>query len=1200
MNPRSALVVALVAAGLVYRPSAPPSPSRARQGTQTAAAGGNTVVYDTRLEVENWPREKMHEFFTTRGRAKEKAERAVCRLPGNTEVSFLIATVPDPQNSHYPVMFDRFVESIRRASEDSGYTLDRFWLPWDAESGPPDADWLKREHHQDWQATKQDYPGILVFHSGTEKVLGVLLIGENPISGINKQQFVNALGVITHFKSPVRKSVAVLGPTFSGSIESLGIAMRDLSGNTGIQQYDVITGSATAADNKRHLLSFDCELNQQGAATCCGPGHPNITYYATIENDADAFDRFFKYLDPDFADGNGTQRLHEVELNRVAILAESGSGYARQLISKAEKRAAERQLKGQLSYLILDYPMEISRVRQAYEDDPELSVLSSSGAAAGGPPRQGLQIRLKDSHGAEDSIPGFSTELTPVSQEAALLNTLATISREHIEYVGIIATDILDSIFLGRMLRQHCPDVRLFIFDSDLVYSHIAQNYAFQGMMMVTSYPLFAANQGWTKSWEGQRKKRQFSSASAEGVYNAGLMLLDRFKSKDEKSKPPVEYAAPYLDDNLSSSECPRPALWLAVVGRDGLWPLTTLEVNGQEELWAMPGGKTPGDFEDKKWTAIEGKNVTSDGRPWLAGASRGWELGFWLLTLFCALFAAGVIYSNRKPDNGKTIRHGRLSMLRVGADKHRLAVRLGLSAAAGVLLIAYGSVVAVEISYLKRNAVGVPSLAFFPVTPFPMPLFSIGDYTRAAFCMLIPALVLAAAFWCWRPGKPRWMAVSGLASVAAAVLFSVAVHSHPLSLFYAYRFSHVGSGVTPVVPTVFLSAALVWYAFAHLNRIRLCRAQPAGLPSFKNDTYLRSVTQIHSNLTKALEHRWLGKWSWVAVAAFALSLLWLNPLRVGSIEWLPFEWPYTAGLCVLYGGLLFGCVRYLQTWFDLRRILRMLERHPIREAFRRLPKELSPARVWRWGGGGQTYLTLAESIDRLRGLVNNGFDRASDFDYAAQLSHLEANARILMARDAYARPVKATTIHQVHQVLTVVSTQLVRVLESSWSKGVAAEAQPQAMAAAAGSAGTPPPVQRRQALSPTERAEEFVALRFVSMIRYATLHLKNLLEFVAGALILAIVSLNSYPFEPHHAIITAISLCFFALSIVFLTAIVQMNRNTIMSYLADSKPGKLDGNLLHILSFGALPLVTVLAAQFPAVGGFLFSWVKPALETLR
>lgn len=593
MNPRSAALVALLAAGFVYQPESPAPPSRAKERLQAPATPSSTVVYDKELQTENWPREKMHEFFTTRDKTKEEAEQDICPLPVANHVDFIVATVPDPQNSHYPVMFDRFVESIRRASEDKGYVLDRFWLPWDADPGPPDTDWLKREHHEDWQKRKQDYPGILVFRAAMDKsdtpepehskIMGVLLVGENPLTGINKQQFANAVSLVRHFERPP-EMVKILGPTFSGSIHSLSTAILGACGQTArATKYHVITGSATGAKNKAAFQRLFAAYHDD--YPLCQPGQPEITYDSVIENDSVAFDKFFSYLDPDFHVVKKTNWLHhDVELNRVAILAEAGSEYASQLLEAAKDRQAAKDNQadkdkqadkhnepGDSRYLILHYPMEISRLRNAYEDDPELSVLASN--RAGELPHQALQIRLKDAHDAEDSVPSFSGELTPVSKEAALLNTISTISRQRIEYVGIIASDILDAIFLGRFLKQHCPDVRLFIFDSDLTYAHLAQNYAFQGMLMVTSYPLFDANQRWTNSWGGNRQRRQFPSATAEGAYNASLMLLNELQLGG-KDAPLLEYPLPQGSGEKFAS---RP-LWLTVVGRDGVWPVAKLD----------------------------------------------------------------------------------------------------------------------------------------------------------------------------------------------------------------------------------------------------------------------------------------------------------------------------------------------------------------------------------------------------------------------------------------------------------------------------------------------------------------------------------------------------------------------------------------------------------------------------------------------
>jgi len=273
-----------------------------------------------------------------------------------------------------------------------------------------------------------------------------------------------------------------------------------------------------------------------------------------------------------------------------------------------------------------------------------------------------------------------------------------------------------------------------------------------------------------------------------------------------------------------------------------------------------------------------------------------------------------------------------------------------------------------------------------------------------------------------------------------------------------------------------------------------------------------------------------------------------------------------------VYLALLLACARFVHIWLGLRRILRLLEQHPMQRAFKRLGnnKDLSPALVWRFGGGRRTDVTLMHSIGRLRTLVAQAplFVQPGLLGCGAEeLKKLKEAVRDIASGSSKTGP------NDPENSLTKVSNCLIQhSLHSAWwDKG-----------------------------SANRVAEEFVALRFVAVIRYGALHLKNLLEFVAGGLILAIVSFMCYPFEPHHLIMTAISTCFFVMSAVFLFAFVQLNRDTIISYLNGTKPGKIDANLWHVASIGALPLVTVLAAQFPTIGGFLFAWVKPALENLR
>jgi hypothetical protein len=131
--------------------------------------------------------------------------------------------------------------------------------------------------------------------------------------------------------------------------------------------------------------------------------------------------------------------------------------------------------------------------------------------------------------------------------------------------------------------------------------------------------------------------------------------------------------------------------------------------------------------------------------------------------------------------------------------------------------------------------------------------------------------------------------------------------------------------------------------------------------------------------------------------------------------------------------------------------------------------------------------------------------------------------------------------------------------------------------------------------------AEEFVALRFVSFIRYVGVQLRNLLSLVTVCFILCVAAVRSYPFLAHRTIGWALTLIFIVLGAPVIMAFAQMDKDAILSRLSDTEPGKLDRAFyVRVVSYGALPLITVLASQFPAIGRFLFSWVQPAIETLH
>jgi hypothetical protein len=130
---------------------------------------------------------------------------------------------------------------------------------------------------------------------------------------------------------------------------------------------------------------------------------------------------------------------------------------------------------------------------------------------------------------------------------------------------------------------------------------------------------------------------------------------------------------------------------------------------------------------------------------------------------------------------------------------------------------------------------------------------------------------------------------------------------------------------------------------------------------------------------------------------------------------------------------------------------------------------------------------------------------------------------------------------------------------------------------------------------------EEFLALLALMFMRYVFRQLRNLLGFVVSAFILSVVSLNAYPFQAHQWIDFSSIVIFGVLGTVAVIVFAQMDRDAILSRITKTNANELNKTFfLRTAQFGALPLLTILASQFPSVNHYIFSWAQPALESLH
>jgi hypothetical protein len=119
---------------------------------------------------------------------------------------------------------------------------------------------------------------------------------------------------------------------------------------------------------------------------------------------------------------------------------------------------------------------------------------------------------------------------------------------------------------------------------------------------------------------------------------------------------------------------------------------------------------------------------------------------------------------------------------------------------------------------------------------------------------------------------------------------------------------------------------------------------------------------------------------------------------------------------------------------------------------------------------------------------------------------------------------------------------------------------------------------------------------RYVRQFRY-------FLYAMTGAIALLLLALSSYPFEPHRLLLS----CSWAIvaSVVGagLWIFIELDRNTVMSHLTGTDPGKLTWNsalLVRVLAWVAIPVLGVAATTYPDIANMLYRLVEPFVRALR
>jgi hypothetical protein len=127
--------------------------------------------------------------------------------------------------------------------------------------------------------------------------------------------------------------------------------------------------------------------------------------------------------------------------------------------------------------------------------------------------------------------------------------------------------------------------------------------------------------------------------------------------------------------------------------------------------------------------------------------------------------------------------------------------------------------------------------------------------------------------------------------------------------------------------------------------------------------------------------------------------------------------------------------------------------------------------------------------------------------------------------------------------------------------------------------------------------AESFLVGRLVHFLAYVLPQLQQLIGVSVAGVVLLLLAVNSYPFPPHDVLVWLNWAVVLSLVAIAIGVFVQMNRDPILSYLNGTTPGKINWDrefVLRILTYGLIPILALLGAQFPESIRQVISYFMP------
>jgi hypothetical protein len=1217
-------------------------------------------------------------LYGNSGQPKLKSGSQPQRLPPHLQ--FMVATMPDPLHTHLNLQFDRTIEAIQQAAQDEGYTYDSSWLPWKqrAEEYSSRSDEMDEEKDT---LQRENCPGLVLFRkstqlsgaqSSTEKTsqeihnlpydegLFVFLVAEKPTTGLNRIQWDNALGWIDKNgdSSSRGQGLRILGPTFSGSVPSVVRA--------------VIDGSKKYATTFPNILLYTgtirgCSAYARLKEELSKPSLPLVRTADFQENDAIQIDRYFKYL---------TDRGHA--LTEVAILSEDETAYGG-LPDHPPDNRSQPQSTCDPGYgmdnrpLHLYYPRDISALRSAYEEQ-------SIFAASDGSNTSHLVLQpqaARSTHHDTDTVATFSGVNSALAQEAQMYGVVDSLRTHGIRFVILRSTSSLDQLFLTRFLHHSYADALIVTMGTDMLFGREVDSTEFRGVVALTSFPLLPRGQDWSAVVEKAKRHahRVFGSNSMEGSYLAARFLITDppadIRQPQFGSEPPQylhpfkaniqDYAPPFWAFETSHSADPlTPSTWVAVVGRNGYWPLAVLK-EPYKNPRPNPNNESAPDLPLISNLALvqapapSASTKLSDNRP--LSLSVAWKLvcEWAVFSMLVHAFACcrGWKYQNLsaliqfQPAPGNR----QLTLITFGWGVLVTALVLLFRSAACITrflscqdsawiwtLTALASFGCIAMAFdICRRLFGIPKPTPAPSaqqtantprptqqtlsTPQPTGLEARQESERAArqsarllrptrppiYWIAFPFLLLALAVW------------------AGWSMFS---NSDPNVVPTAFRAVHLTSGLSPMVSLLVMLAGLYWWFWFTLSGLALLGQGRPLLPRLR-----RSFSRIGDEMAGNIEGFAMPfpspageKWMFYVFPGGLLVLqYWILhrssadglDLMLHSLESASFDRTLHIIFAIAFGLLIVESAQLLSTWLALKRLLLALNRTPLRRTFRAL-QGLSMHSLWSASGttSRSRYMIFSHQLEALNHLRNvvQSLDALGQgsIKISAYLDRARDEARKFLESLSETNSVRCPENPVPGADLAMINNRRSRRIrkefrlctEQVFQELILPQWRDEKKSLDLAESGEEPGADQALPLSDNEvtrRAEEFVCMNYVGYLQNLLGRMRTMALSILGLFAAIAFSLAFYPYTPRPAII----LCLLALLLIVASVVglvyAGLARDETVSHITNTVPGTLGWDFwTRIAGFIGVPLIGLVAAQFPGITDFFVSWIQPGLNAAK